>query len=173
MKKWKHASFPIHIVIFLDVLNLIGHLSIAFQQEEHDPVKAVWRIQEFNWTMAELKILTESSLEGQNTHFTHYKHFLNKTDAWNDGWILYQYVKLSKYTDTKNTVSTFYGDCITRISENVERSFENLLISPVFSNLASLLDTSIWLIDDKKLATFGENQILELIKHFNDILLSN
>ena len=55
----------------------------------------------------------------------------------------------------------------------MERRFENLLISPVFLNLVSLLDTSIWPIDHKNLATFGVNQILELIKHFNDILLSN
>ena len=30
VKKWKHASFPVHIAIFLDVLSLICHLSIAF-----------------------------------------------------------------------------------------------------------------------------------------------
>ena len=39
VKKWKHASFPIHTAIFLDVFGPIRHLSIAFQQEEHDPVK--------------------------------------------------------------------------------------------------------------------------------------
>ena len=62
---------------------------------------------------------------------------------------------------------------VLRESQNVERRFENLLTSPVFSNLVSLLDTSIWPIDDENLATFGENQILELTKHFNDIFLSN
>ena len=157
VKKWKHASFPVHIAIFLDVLGPIHHLSIAFQQEEHDPVKAVKQIQEFNWAMAKLIILTK---------------FLDKTDAQNDGWFYYQDVKLSKYTDTKNTVSTFYGDCIMQVSQNVERRFENLLTLPVFLNLVSLLDTSIWSIDDENLPKFGENQILEL-KHFNDILLSN
>ena len=60
-----------------------------------------------------------------------------------------------------------------QISQNVERRFENLLTSPVFLNLVSLLDISIWPIDDENLTTFGEDQILELIKHFNDILLSN
>ena len=45
--------------------------------------------------------------------------------------------------------------------------------SPVLSNLVSLLDTSIWPSDDENLSTFGENQILKLIKHFNVILLSN
>ena len=173
VKKWKHASFPIHTAIFLDVLSPIPHLSIAFQQEEHDPVKAVWRIQEFKWTMAKLKILTELSFEGQNMHLTHYKQFLDKIEAQNDGWFYYQDVKLSKYTDKKKTVSTFYVGCIMQISQNVERRFKNLLTSPVFLNLVSLLDISIWPIDDENLTTFGEDQILELIKHFNDILLSN
>ena len=48
MKKWKRASFPIHIEIFLDVLSPIHCLSITFQQEELDAVKALQRIQEFN-----------------------------------------------------------------------------------------------------------------------------
>ena len=112
-------------------------------------MKVVQLIQEF-WTIAKLKILTESSLEGQNTCLTHYKQFLDKSDAQNNGHFYYQDVKLSKYTDTSNNVSTFYGDCITRISENVERRLENLLTSPVFFNLVSLLDTSIWQIDYKQ-----------------------
>ena len=77
----------------------------------------------------------------------------------------------SANTLTQNTVPTFYGDCITHISENVER-LKNLLTLLVFSNLVSLLDTSIWLIDEN-LATIGENQILDFIKPFNNILLSN
>ena len=52
VNKWKHASFPIPIASFLDVLSLIRCLNIASQQEEHDPVKAVRQIQEFIWTTA-------------------------------------------------------------------------------------------------------------------------
>ena len=126
VKKLKHASFSIHNVIFLDVLSLILRLSIAFQQEENDPV-----------------------------------------NAWDDGRFYDQDVKLRKYPDTKNAVSTFYGDCI------MERRSENFLTSPVFSSLVSSLDTLLWPIDVETLATFVENQIVELIKHFNYILLSN
>ena len=43
------------------------------------------------------------------------KQFLDKINAQNNVWLYYQDVKC---TDTKNTVSTFYGDCITGISEN-------------------------------------------------------
>ena len=81
VKKWKHASFLIHNAIFLDVLIPTNRLSITFQQEEHDPVKVVQQIQEFNWIMVKLKILTESSLEGQNMYLTHYKQFLDKINA--------------------------------------------------------------------------------------------
>ena len=35
-----------------------------------------------------------------------------------------------------------------------------LITLPVFLNLVSLLNTSIWMIHDKNLAVFGENQIL-------------
>ena len=38
-----------------------------------------------------------------------------------------------------------------------KEGFDYLLTLPVFLNLVSLLDTSIWLIDDKNLATLGEN----------------
>lgn len=43
-KKWQNASYPIHISIYLDVLSPILRLSLAFQQEKHDLVKAVRRI---------------------------------------------------------------------------------------------------------------------------------
>ena len=96
VKKWNHPSFLIHIAIILDVLSPIRRLSIAFQQKEHDPVKAVRQIQEFNWTMTKLKILTESSLDGQNTCIIYYKQSLDNIDAQNNGWFYYQDVKLSK-----------------------------------------------------------------------------
>ena len=80
-------------------------------------MKAEQRIQEFNWTMVKMKIVTESSLKDKNTRLTHYKQLLVKIDARNDGQFYYQYVKLSKYTDPKNAVLSFYGDCITRITD--------------------------------------------------------
>ena len=71
--------------------------------------------------MAKPKILNESSLVGQDTRLPHYKQFLGKTDAWDDGRSYHQDVNLIKYPDTENTVPTFYGDCVTCISEILER----------------------------------------------------
>ena len=79
--------------------------------------------------------------------------------------------------NTKNTqkilFQIFMGIVLGRSQKMWKEGSKEFLKSPVFSNLVSLLDTSIWPIDDKNLATFGENHILELIKHFNDILLPN
>ena len=59
--------------------------------------------------MAKLKILTESSLESQKTCP---KIFWMKLILEIMVGFIIKIVKLSKYTGTKNIVSTFYGDCI-------------------------------------------------------------
>ena len=45
-QRWTNASVPIHMAIYLDVLSLLRRLSLVFQQDEHDPVKVVRRIEE-------------------------------------------------------------------------------------------------------------------------------
>ena len=49
--KWKGPSVPISLAIYLHVLSPLKRLSLSFQQELHDPVKAVHCIQNFNLTM--------------------------------------------------------------------------------------------------------------------------
>ena len=46
VKRWKHASYPIHMALYLDILSPLSRLSLGFQQDRHDPVKAARRIQE-------------------------------------------------------------------------------------------------------------------------------
>ena len=45
-KHWTDASIPIYMAIYLDVLAPVKLLSVGFQQDIHDLVKAVRRIQE-------------------------------------------------------------------------------------------------------------------------------
>ena len=77
VRKWKHSTYPIHMALYLDVLSPIRRLSLAFQQELHDPVKAIRRIQEFTWTMSKLQLLIDSSLDEPDSIMTHYKKFLS------------------------------------------------------------------------------------------------
>ena len=43
---------------------------VSFEQELHDPVKAVRRIQDFNLAMVKLKLLVEESLENPDSVMT-------------------------------------------------------------------------------------------------------
>ena len=46
-QRWTDASIPVHMAIYLDVLSPLRCLSLGFQRELHDTVKAVHCIQEF------------------------------------------------------------------------------------------------------------------------------
>ena len=61
--RWKDAVIPVHMAIYLDVLSPLRRLSLAFQQDIHNPVKAVRRVVEFTWTMSKLQLLIEGSLD--------------------------------------------------------------------------------------------------------------
>ena len=63
LKQWDHAKYPTHLAIYLDVLSILVRMSLSKQSDEHDPVKAVHRIENFKWTMAKLHMYIESSLD--------------------------------------------------------------------------------------------------------------
>ena len=86
-KKWKNAKFPIHLALYIDVLTPLKVLSLGFQKEKHDPVLAVRRIKEFNWTMAKLQLLIDSALSEDNAD-----RLINNTK-------LFKEINESKYQD--------------------------------------------------------------------------
>ena len=43
-QRWTDASIRVHMAIYLDVLSLLHCLSLRFQQELNDPVKAVHHV---------------------------------------------------------------------------------------------------------------------------------
>ena len=71
--KLKDASIPISLTIYLDVLSPLKRLSLSFQHELRDPVKAVRHIQDFNLTMVKLKLLADESLENPDNIMTNLK----------------------------------------------------------------------------------------------------
>ena len=70
LKQWDHAKYPMHLVIYLDVLSILVRMSRSKQSYEHNPVKAAHRIENFNWTMAKLHMYIESSLGENQTEET-------------------------------------------------------------------------------------------------------
>jgi hypothetical protein len=57
-------------------------LSLGFQQEIHDPVKAVKRIDEFEWTMVKLKALVDQCVnDDSGEHLINFTKFLKECKA--------------------------------------------------------------------------------------------
>ena len=52
-----------NFAMFFDNLTPIQVLSLTSQQEVHDPVNSIKRINEFSWTMTKLKMLIPNSLD--------------------------------------------------------------------------------------------------------------
>ena len=55
LKKWTRARIPFQLAIYLDILSPIRRLSLGMQDEKHDPVKQVQRIQHFDLIMGKLQ----------------------------------------------------------------------------------------------------------------------
>ena len=139
--KWKDASIPISLAIYLDVLSPLKRLSLSFQKELHDSVKAVRRIQDFNLTMVKLKLLVDESLENPDSIMTNLKKLFQDVEKKDDSYF-YQGIKLARYEAAKRSVSNHYEFTIASITDSMQNRFEELSSSPLFKNLVSLLDVS-------------------------------
>ena len=91
LKKWDHAKYPIHIAVYLDVLSILVRMSLSEQKDLHDPVKAVNRIQDFNWTMAKLQMYIDDALdekqmeETERSRLTNYNKFHSEVTSNDSG----------------------------------------------------------------------------------------
>ena len=57
---------PLSMSIYLDVLSPMRLLRLSFEEDLHDHVKAVCRVQEFTWTVLKLQILIGNTLDSQD-----------------------------------------------------------------------------------------------------------
>ena len=100
-------------------------LSLGFKKEIHDHVVAIRRIREFNWSMAKLQMLIDSSLEGDNvgrlTQLTKSFKEIKQTDVGH----FYQYIKLLNFEIHKQSVGTAYKEIITKLVVTMEDRFQS------------------------------------------------
>ena len=123
-KKWKDAMYPMYMVIYLDILSPIRRISLAMQQELHNPVKVIKRIQEFNWTMTKLVIVLDEALS-EGTVLTHCKKFLGSVEINADGKPAYQGIQLNRYKRTKKRIQNHYLLTVSNICDSVQKRFKN------------------------------------------------
>ena len=89
---------PNFLAIYLDVLSPLKRLSLSFQQELHDPVKAVCC--NFNVTMVKLKLLVDESLENPDSIMTNLKKSFQDVENKDDSYFN-QGIKLAWYEAAK------------------------------------------------------------------------
>ena len=81
LNKWENGKYPISMAVYLDVLSVLTRMSLSEQKEQHDPVKAVRRIQEFRWTMVNLHEHVRDALDNdelsqaEKSRLTYYNKF--------------------------------------------------------------------------------------------------
>ena len=75
-------------------------MSLNFQEELHDPVKAVCCIQDFNLTMVKLKLLVDKFLENPDSIMTYLNKLFQDVEKKDDSYF-YQGIKLARYEAAK------------------------------------------------------------------------
>jgi len=178
LKKWDHAKYPIHIAIYLDVLSILVRMSLSEQKDLHDPVKAVGRIQDFNWTMAKLQMYIDDALdekqmeETEKSRLTHYNKFRSEVTVDDSGYV-YQGRKLKAFEASEGTVRKVYKETISSLSTAIMGRFANLATCPVFKNLVQILNCAKWPKKKEDLLHFGDEGINELVEHLKVLLEKN
>ena len=166
VKKWKNAKFPVHLAMYIDVLTPLKVLSLGFQKEKHDPVLAVRRIKEFNWTMAKLRLLVDSSLEdASNDRLIHTTKLFKEVEDGN-----YQGVKLFNFALHQKSINESFETIITKLGITMENRFSSMMASPIFENLVTILDTSLWPEEEDRLLDYGDESINALVDHFRSLI---
>ena len=95
-KKWVKAKYPIHLALYLDILQPIKVLSLVMQQGIHNPVVQVRHIRDFTWSMAKLGALLQESIDKTTTCLTDSTKF-QKDVVSEEGVNKYQGIKLLNY----------------------------------------------------------------------------
>ena len=114
-------------------------MSLSFQRELHDPVKAVHC--NFNVTMVKLKLLVDESLENPDSIMTNLKKLFQDVENKDDSYFN-QGIKLARCEAAKWSVSNHYEFTIARITDSMQNRFKELSSLPYFKNLVSLLNAS-------------------------------
>ena len=161
-KKWMDAKYPIHLAIYLDVLTPLKVLSLSFQKGKHDPVSAIRCINEFNWSMAKLKILIDQLLEDNSQRLTHYTKLLQDTELTENGDRMYQDLPLNRFDQVKSSVKHSYDEIITHLAFSMEQRFKDLINSPLFNSLAPILDVNLWPKNQAQLSKYCDLEINSL-----------
>jgi len=76
--------------------------------------------------------------------------------------------RLQKFDQSSNAVKEHYYTTVANITASIDNRFKNLVTSPIFKHMDSLLDTKSWPISGD-IGSFGDIAIDEISTHFNEL----
>ena len=109
--------------------------------------------------MTKLVIVLDEALS-EGMVLTHYKNFLDSVEINADGKPAYQGIQLNRYKRTKKHIQNHYLLTVSNICDSVQKRFKNILDSPIFKHIESLVDTFAWPIKED-CGIFGNSAIVE------------
>ena len=142
LKKCRRARIPGELAVYLDILSPIRRLSLGMQDDLHDPVKQVRRIQEFQNMMKKLEDVLRKSLNETSKIMTYYKRLVKEIKEEDDDHI-YQRIKLTHFENNVDSVKYEYQSVINLLIENVKSRVANLQNSAVFKNITLAKSTDL------------------------------
>ena len=159
---------------YLDILALLHWLSLAFQQDVHDHVKAIRRIHEFTWTMVKLQMLTDESFDKPESILTQFNKLLGNIEQKQDQdakkIYTYQSIKLADFKVPKDRTKVAYSESISKVTLCMEACFQDINELLLFENFISLLDT---VTQPKIIGDFGDAAVTNIVSVFKELLLRN
>ncbi|XP_046841812.1 zinc finger protein 862-like [Xenia sp. Carnegie-2017] len=160
LAKWKDARFPMYASIFVDIIGPLRVLSLGLQTDDNDPVKALRRIKEFDWTMVKL----QGSTFGKATFDKFRKDCKPTGDDKNQ--ISYQGVVLTNYPRALNGAAGQRQEWIDAIILCLGNRFSDLQETPVYKHLCPIIDTQSWPGEEVNLVSYGDESVTLLVDHF-------
>lgn len=167
LRKWQQARIPLLACLFLEILSPAKMLSLAFQENDINPVSTIQRLE-----MAKKQL---DRLEGKKfDEFPTVQRFLDRVKE-NDGNFLYQNVTLPNFNAAKDSAEVSKGILLDRIKDAMQTRLEageNKIMLPVMA--ATILNCEGWERRKENCEEdleFTDNCVAHLFNHFQEPLL--
>ena len=101
----------------------------------------------------EIEILIDHSLDDNSQRLTHYTKLIKDVEMTENDDHMYQDLPLNRFDQAKSSVKHSYDEIITCLTLSMEQRFKDLIDSPLFNSLATVLGVSLWPKNQAQLST--------------------
>lgn len=165
LRKWQQARIPLLACLFLDILSPAKMLSLAFQENDINPVSTIQRLETAKKQL--------DRLEGKKfDELPTVQRFLDKVKE-NDGNFFYQSVTLPNFNAAKDSAEVSKGILLDRIKDAMQTRLE-AGENKIVLMAATILNCKGWerrKENGEEDLEFADNCVADLFNHFQEPLL--